>query len=494
MAKRETMSAEAIPVDRACALYLGESAWKRLRAIPQLFVVGGAIRDALLQRPILDLDLAATPSSAEMAQTILAQLSTSFVRINDRFSTVRFLFRHGVYADFSVAEHGIEEDLIRRDFTLNALALEVQTRVLKDLFGGFRDLKARRLVPVRPQNLTDDPVRVLRAYRLARECGLKIPRATRSAMVTASAYLQQVAPERISEEWRRIFRLKGSASDARAMFLDGVLFALFPQMQPMPHTPASPIYDTDVLAHTLSALDALEDIFDDPSREFHRFAEPISQFLARDDWQYLLRTALLFHDIAKPATANTVNGTLHYYGHDTLGARMTEDILCRLRFPGRDIQKIVTLIRAHLRIGFLSAEETLTPRQIYRYFHEFGDLGIPLIVHARADLLGYGPDMMSQPYGRNQPSVSEALLSAYFERNQILVRPPRHLSGDDLKALGIPPGPVYALILEAAQEATALGKITSRAQALEWARDFYSSLRLPPSETQNRTSMDPEES
>jgi poly(A) polymerase len=464
-------------IDRACANYLGKEVWESLKTLAGVFVVGGGVRDPLLGRPVADLDIVALPENAPAVESALAPFRRQSIRINDRFSTVRYLLNNGAFLDFSVApDTGILADLLRRDFTINAMAIETQTMSLWDPANGFKDLLAKRLSAVHPENFRDDPLRILRGYRIARECGLAWTPETRSAIVSARDLLSTVAPERIYEELRRLLRLQGSAADLRQMANDQVLFALFPEMTPMTTTPASPVFELNVLEHTLASLDALDAILQDPSEQFGRFGTPLALFLARDDWHFILRVSLLLHDIAKPATATFVKGSLHYYGHDARGALMAEQILRRFRFSNRDRALITALIRAHLRIGFLSEKDHLNPRQIYRYFHEFGDLGIPLIVHARADLLGYAPNISDQPYGRHQPAITETLLSAYFERNQILIRPPRFLAGDDLIALGIPPGPIYTTILEAAQEATALGKISSHEQARDWARKFYEHL------------------
>jgi putative nucleotidyltransferase with HDIG domain len=463
-------------IEKACSEYLGSEVWQRLRELKGVFVVGGVVRDALMARALMDLDIVALPESAAAFESALAPFQRDSIRLNDRFSTTRFFLKNRAFLDFSLApETGIEDDLLRRDFTINAIALETRTNTLVDPAGGLADLRAKRLAVVRARNLRDDPLRILRAYRLARECDLTMTPETRSAMASARALIAEVAPERVSEELRRLLRLQGSAADLRQMADDGVLFAVFPETLPMTTAPASPIYDLTVIEHTMAALDALDAILSDASAEFGRFAASLAHFLSRDDRRYLLRASLLLHDIAKPATARQIKGAVHYYGHDTLGAQMAQEILKRLRFPNRDRDTIATLIRAHLRIGFMSAENAITPRQIYRYYHEFGDLGILLVIHARADLLGYGAQLRQHPYGQNQPEITEALLAAYFERNRILVRPPRYLTGDDLKALSIPPGPVYKFILDAAQEATALGRITSSDSARQWARDFHAS-------------------
>lgn len=477
MASPRERSSLAGKVQRAMEKHIGPALREALRSLEGVFVVGGVIRDSILGRPIVDLDVVALPEARAKCEAILARHSRGFVRINDRFSTVRYFTRRGTCVDFSVAEKGIEADLLRRDYALNAIAMEVATGTLIDPAGGLRDLRARRIAVVRPENLSEDPLRVLRAYRLASECDASITPETRDAIRAAAPLLPRVAPERIYEELRRLGRLQSASEIVHQMHADGALVVIFPEMRPMETTPASPIYDASVMEHTLAALTALDGILRDPSAEFGRFGPQILRFLAADEWPFILRVAVLLHDIAKPATVRKVRGSLHYYGHDTAGAKMAEEILKRLRFPNRDIDRVVTLIRGHLRPGFLSAEQTLTPRQIYRYYREFGDLGVALLVHARADLLGYGPEAKDQPYGRNQPAITEELLSAYFVRNQILVRPPRYLTGDDLKALGIPPGPIYTTLLEAAREATALGNIQSREQALKWARAFRESLR-----------------
>jgi putative nucleotidyltransferase with HDIG domain len=283
----------------------------------------------------------------------------------------------------------------------------------------------------------------------------------------------QPAPERIQEELRRTFALPHAGQIARDLHSTGLLFAVFAEMKPMAENPASPLSKLTVLEHTFRALDALERILAEPEKSFGRYGARVLEFMQIHQDAPRLRLALLLHDIGKPLTQAETEGRLTFYGHDQVGSALAGKLLEKLRFPADDVRWIQTVIRGHLRIGFYSDETVMNPRKIYKYFKEYGEAGIALMAHSLADLRGYDFDFEANPWGLYQPEVVFALLHAYFEKNKLVVSPPKLLNGRDLIALGYPPGPAFAHVLTGIEEAQVDGRVKTRGDALELARTLF---------------------
>jgi len=454
---------------------LGVPVVNLLESYPKIYAVGGVIRDLLLHRKILDVDLLTDGiSSEEILRKMGSWVHTSF-QVNDRFQTRRAILQNGCIVDFTeLAGKTLSEDIRRRDFTLNALVYHFQSHRILDEVGGLSDLRSGILRMIQEKNFEEDPLRLLRAYRLRHELGFTLDRKTEEAVRERAHLLPQASPERLQEEFHRLLRLPEFSTVVRELADSNLLFYLFPCLKRMKRGRASPVSSLTVLEHTFRSLQQLENILQHLEDHFSPYHSYLQNFLQEQEEVIpLLRLALLFHDSAKPITQKETDGDITYYGHDVEGARLAEESLTRLRFPKKDVDWVATLVRGHLRIGFYSNEREITPRKIYRFFKEFGEKGIALILHSRADLLGYDFDYESIPWGMYQKEISRALLCAYFEQNKVVVKPPKWVTGKDLIEMNIPAGPAYRWILEKIEEGQVEGRILSRENALSRVKALY---------------------
>ncbi len=454
---------------------LGASAMNLLESHPEIYAVGGVVRDLLLHRKILDVDILLDGiASEEIIQKMGSLVQTTF-RVNDRFQTRRAILQNGCILDFTeLAGKTLGEDIRRRDFTLNALVYHFHSQRILDEVGGLSDLRGGILRMLQEKNFEEDPLRLLRAYRLRHELGFTVERGTEKAIRERAHLVREVAPERLQEELHRLLRLPEFSTVARELADSNLLFSLFPCLEGLKSGVASPVSSLTVLEHTFRSLRELENILKHLKDHFHPYHFYLQNFLKEhEEVLPLIRLALLFHDSAKPITQKEADGDITYYGHDVEGARLAEETLTQLRFPKKDVDWVVTLVRGHLRIGFYSNEREVTPRKIYRFFKEFGEKGIALILHSRADLLGYDFDYESIPWGMYQKEISRGLLSAYFEQNKVVVKPPKWVTGKDLLKMNIPAGPAYRWILEKIEEGQVEGRIPSRETALSRVKALY---------------------
>ena len=349
------------------------------KAGKELYLVGGSVRDRLLRRPSPDLDFAtnATPSETEelLSQPWPEGTRISIYKIGEKFGTIGAVidgqrveittYRGERYDETRKPEveflHSLEDDLARRDFTINAMAMAVDGKII-DPFGGRSDLVGRYLRAVgNPEDrFGEDPLRMLRAIRFACQLGFEIERDTYTAIIRRARTLQKISWERKAEEMNKILLSSRPSEGLKLLYNSYLLDYVIPELLPMIGLQQRGDYHhKDVWRHTLQVV------------------ENIAPDLT-------LRWAALLHDIAKPAT-KTVDGTeVHFFGHEVLGAEMAGKILQRLRFSSELVERITKLIRMHQRINLY--ESDWTTGAVRRFVREAGDELPLLFALSRADI------------------------------------------------------------------------------------------------------------
>ncbi len=454
---------------------LGSGAW----------LVGGGLRDALLARPVTDVDVAVEGDGRAAARALAAAHGAARFRLSRGFGSWRV---HGGGLPYTVDITPLQgpdlaEDLGRRDFTVNALAMPVTGRDqdIVDLHDGLSDLAARRLRLVRPTAFAADPVRLLRAGRLATQLGFTIDPAAAAQGRAAAGRLWDVPGERIAEELRRTLRL-GDASDALLLGDElGVLGALVPELEESRGLEQSPFHHHDVLGHTMEVVAGVASIARDPEPIFrgdarpvaNRLSEPLADELTRS--QALLLVALR-HDMAKPAThAVQPGGRVTFMGHDRLGAEMADRLLVRLRASSRLREFVVHSVRHHLPLGFMVHRQPLSLRQIDRYLRLTAPTEIELIVLSVADRLATrGPRTRDSAIQRHLDLARQVLRTHLEIQAREPIRPP--IGGDVLaRELDRQPGPWLGDLLEALREEQLVGRVHTEDDARRFAHAWEAS-------------------
>lgn len=484
---------------------LVEAVRKALPPEATIHLVGGAVRDALLGRTTHDLDFIAPSGGIRIARQVAKALKADFFALDPERDTGRVIVTTSAarrsLLDFA-AYRGpdLEADLRDRDFTINALAYDLRTQTILDPLNGAADLREKRIRACTPQALANDPVRILRAVRLAASLNFQIEKQTRQAMKQALGGLDRVSPERLRDE---LFRtLEGPQPDAsiRALEVIGALPHILPELsamkgveQPLPH-----IYE--VWTHTLSVLGHLESLLAvlapgyDPEETADLFTGLLTLRLGRYRPQFaahfaaplnadrstraLLFFAALYHDVAKPHTRSSdESGKVRFWGHDELGAKMAARRAHALNLSNAEIHRLRTVIRHHMRFHFHSNRlegkgQPPSRRAIYRFFRDAGEAGVDLVLLGLADLRATHGHALTQETWVAGLDVARVFLENYWEKPAETVAPPPLLDGHDLmRALDLQPGPRVGELLEAIREAQATGKVGTRQQALALARE-----------------------
>ena len=465
------------------------------------YLVGGAVRDVLLNRPTYDLDFVLTDRALQVGRRVADMLGGAYFPLDVERQTARVILPPAEgkrqILDFALLRDvDIENDLRMRDFTINAMAIRLgPTEDWLDPLGGNQDLRKRVLRACSDKAMEDDPIRVLRGVRLASTFKLRILAETSELMRRASDLLPNISPERIRDELIRILEAPKPATSIRVLDMLSALSYVLPELTSMKGVQQTPPHVSDVWDHTLDVLNRLEMIIailgkerdDDASTSWAygyaevllgRYRSEISQHLSESfivgrPRKALLYLAALYHDAGKPETHQVDDqGRIRFIGHELLSAEIVAKRGHILRLSNAEVQWLKKIVKNHMR-PLLLAQNPGPPskRAKYRFFRQTGPAGIDICLHSLADTLAtYGPTLSEYVWTRILGTVRD-LMSAWWEEQEVNISPPSIIRGRDLiDQLGLPPGPIIGELLELIREAQATGEIADSEGALSLAR------------------------
>jgi putative nucleotidyltransferase with HDIG domain len=468
------MSAGALEVVRAGLA--GRRAW----------LVGGAVRDRALARPVADLDVVIDGDPGEGARAI-AQAAraagdrTACFALSEEFGAWRVVARDRSWqVDVERLRGGsLEADLTLRDFTVNAIAEPLDGGEPLDPLGGLADLRAGRLRLAGKGAFEDDPLRVLRLVRVAVELDLEPEPGAIAAAREQTARLADVSPERVFLELQRIIASTRLLRGLELMGDVGVTGVVLPEIEAMRGVEQSRYHHRDVYGHTLEVLERtialttseLADVLGEElaAQVLALLAEPLADEMTRGD---ALRWAALLHDAAKPATRSVraFDRRVTFIGHDLLGADLARDVLGRLRASTRLREHVAALVRHHLRLGFLVHEpQPLARDAVFAYLSNCDPVEVDVTLLSICDRLATRGSKAEQAIEAHMALARRMLGDALSWRRN---GPPRPLlRGDELAhELDIPLGPRVGELLAELARAQYTGEVATREQAVAFAR------------------------
>jgi poly(A) polymerase len=453
--------------------------------VTEAWIVGGAVRDALLGRRARDVDVAVAGDPARAAKALATELGGPVFQLSETFGAWRVIDRRAerVY-DFAPLQGGsIEADLRQRDFTVNAMACPVDLAVLPELpvaepidpLGGRADLAAGILRVLGPEAYASDPLRTLRLARFAAELGFEPDAETERLTKAASARVTEAAGERVFAELRWLVIAPGALGGLRLADRLDVLGTVLPELDALHGVEQSDYHHLDVYEHTLEVLaqqidleGRLDELFGaDAARLRAALDERLADELTRDQ---ALRFAALVHDIGKPVTRDVrPDGRVTFMGHDAVGQQMVHDLCRRLRTSERFARFLGELTRHHLVVGFLVHERPLDRGRVYRYLRRTAPVEVEVTLLSCADRLATLGRNADQATAAHLELAGELMTAALDWREH---GPPRvPVRGDELAdELGIEPGPELGRLLGELEEAVYVGGVGSREQAIALAR------------------------
>jgi poly(A) polymerase len=469
-----------------------------------VYLVGGAVRDLLLGQTCRDLDFAVEREAIKIARRIADQLNADFYALDTERDTGRVIFTgedgKRTVMDFATFRGpDLEADLFGRDFTMNAIAIDLRDNSIHDPLGGAQDLKDKRLRLCSPSAFADDPVRILRGVRLAANFSFTILPDTRKAMKAAAKQLGNVSAERMRDELFHILGGRKPAASLRALDLLGALEAVLPELSALKGVEQSEPHIHDVWEHTLAVVGWLDKILETvaPQAEpenaddlftgllvmrLGRFRENLSKDMgarvaADRSMRSLLFLCTLFHDVAKPqAMKLDEDGRMRFWDHEQQGAELAATRGRHLALSNIEIQRLETVIRNHMRIIFhtkrlVSEGKVPSRRAVYRFFRDTGASGVEVCLLSLADLRATYEETLPQENWTACLDVVRTLLENWYEKRSEIISPPGLVDGDELmRALKLDPGKQIGELLEVIREGQAMGEVSTVEQALELAR------------------------
>jgi poly(A) polymerase len=445
----------------------GQAAW----------LVGGAVRDRLLGRDTEDFDVAVARDVETAARAVARHGGGTAFPLSEAFGAWRVAGPgRGWQVDLAaLGGETIEQDLARRDFTVNAMAEPLAGGGLVDPTGGAADLERRLLRMVAPEAFEADPLRVVRLARLAAETGMEVDGPTAAAARGAASGLERVAGERVFAELRRILAVPAPAAGIAALDDVGALDDVLPELRALRGVEQSDSHHLDVWGHTLLTLDAVAALERDPADALGEHAPAVAAVLAEPLADEMtrgraLRIGALLHDVAKPSTRRVDDaGRVTFLGHDEQGAGMARGILARLHASERLRAYVAAVTRHHLRLGFLVRRRPLGPRTTYDYLRACSPVEVDVTVLSVADRLATAGRGADAAIAAHLELAREVLGPALRWRAE---GPPSPLvRGDELAGeLGIPSGPEVGRLLAELEAAQFAGEVATREDAIRRAR------------------------
>lgn len=467
---RGLVGVDALEIARA-ALAGGQEAW----------VVGGAPRDAALGIPVADVDLAVAGDAREAARAIAAAADAHPFELSDEFATWRVVDRGGAWT-LDVARlraATIEEDLRLRDFTANAIALPLGGGREIDPTGGLADLRERRLRVVSERSFSDDPLRILRAARIAAALGLEPEPETVELARADARRAGESAGERLFAELAGMVSGPDPLAAVELLERLGGTPAVLPELDALHGVSQSANHHLDAHGHTIEVLRRVLELEGDlepyagpvAPRVADLLAQPLADGLTRRDG---LRFAALLHDVGKPVTRRELpDGRVSFIGHDATGAEMNRGLCRRLRTSRRFADYLAAITRDHLVLGFMVRERPLPPRRVWEYLRRCGRESVDTTLLTVADRLSAQGGGVPQAAIDGHLELAREMLEAAAEWEREGPAPPL-LRGDEIAAeAGIAPGPDLGEAVRELEAAQFAGEVGDREDAIAHLRAWH---------------------
>lgn len=438
----------------------------------EIALVGGWVRDAILGRNGADLDFT-TDARPEQILGVIADWAETTWDVGARFGTIGAV-RHGEKVEITTFRsdayqadsrkpdvqfgQSLEEDLIRRDFTINAMALRLPAAELVDPFGGLNDIAAAQIrTPSDPEiSFSDDPLRMMRAARFAAQLNFKINADVFTAMTEMANRIEIISAERVRDELAKLM-LSPSPRIGLEILVDAGIAALV-----LPELPALKLeidehhHHKDVYQHTLTVIDQAIEL----ETSHTPTLEP----------NLVLRMAALMHDIGKPKTRKfEAGGGVSFHHHEVVGAKLTKKRLTALRFSNEEIDQISKLVELHLRFhGYAGGE--WTDSAVRRYVRDAGELLVHLHKLTRADSTTRNR-RKAETLRRNYDSL-ELRIGQLQEAEELAAIRPDLDGAEIMETLGIKPGPevgkAYKFLMELRLDEGPKTKSEAKSALLAW--------------------------
>lgn len=440
------------------------------------YIVGGSLRDLILERIPADYDIAVLLFPEKYAACLASCVNGHVVEIGKQGQKIyRVVSENGAFDISAIEGKTIEDDLAKRDFAINAIGYDLYSEKIIDLYGGINDLSIKKIRMVSKEVFKKDPVRLIRAYRIAAALDFEIESETAHAIIDNAGLITKAAGERIKAELFKMLSCPKSYDYMYQMYETGLLFEIFPELSALQGCKQNKHHAYDVLDHSLTAFSRLEILLNEKILDTGFKGFPIPDMNRQRS--ALLKYSILIHDIGKPS-ALTVgdDGNIHFFGHEIIGAKMAKQISERLRLSNYEADYIDFIIRNHiLALNLFNSCDKNPPskKSLARFFIKCGDMTPDILLHTIADIKGKGNNDK-----RNDDFLNFAshLLMEFFSEYKVKKTSPRLITGNDLiNEFGLSPSPLFKKILSVVEESRISSDIKNRKEAFSLVKELIKS-------------------
>jgi len=441
----------------------------------EIYLVGGSVRDYLMDIQSHDRDLIVTDEDAKTFSQKLADiLDATFVSLDEENKIYRLVMPNKIdYLDITnPLDNSLEKDLMRRDLTINSIAINLRTSEIVDLTGGISDIKNKIINLISDENFTDDPLRMLRAYRFQAVYGFDISIETTKSIINHANLISKPSVERINYELLKLFGGEYTVKAIESMDMSGILEILFPFVKELKKVPPNSHHHLDLFHHSIETVNQIQNLYNKSSDEIKTHLDKYD-FGGHSRLAHL-KLAGFMHDIGKFSTWTIEEGGRHrFIKHDDVGAKMSVKFLKDLHFSNKQIEYISTMIKNHIYPSSVMSAPEISDKIMMRYIRKMENNSIDCIILAMADRLSArGPEITDEIVENNINSLYR-LLNYYLSVKDTLKPLPKLLDGNDImKILNITPSAKLGEVLNALHEAQLSGNVTNKEHAIEFIKSI----------------------
>lgn len=442
----------------------------------EIYLVGGSVRDILLNKELSDRDLIVTDIEAkDFAIQVSEFFDGVFVPLDEENKIYRVVLKDKTnYLDITnPVENSLEKDISRRDLTINAICINIRTGEIIDYYNGLKDFENKIIKEISEKNFTDDPLRLLRIFRFHSTLGFEISNSLKEIADKYANLITKPAKERIEYELMKLFSGEFAHSALLKMDECGILELIFPFVKELKQVPPNAHHHLDLFHHSIETVKQIQKLYEE-SDDF------VKEHLDKIDFGGFSRLAHLklagfMHDIGKFSCwfIEKDTGRHRFYKHEEAGAKMCPEILKKLTFSNKQIKYVQTLIKNHMYATMVVCSPQLTDKIMMRFVRKADEDAIDMITIAKADRLSaLGPEITSEIVNENLTALTK-LQNFYIESLETIEPLPKLLDGNEIMDLiDIKPSATLGKILNDLHEAQLNGEINTKEEAIDFVKTY----------------------